>query len=195
MKKKTHSNVEPLTGGSGGAHALRSASVVVLHIDDDPNDTELFRAAVRKAQADFQLQNVHDGEQAIAYLSGSGAFADRARYGRPALILLDLKMPRASGFEVLRWIRARPDLLDVPVIVLSGSELQEDVRRAYALGANSYLVKPSGFEALLELVKTISLAWLPGGRPAPVFPGLPAPRVGHGIGADGAERSGWWLAS
>jgi len=136
--------------------------VTVLHVDDDPNDTLLLQAASRKAKVDFNLQNVEDGERAIAYLSGYEQFADRTRYDMPALVLLDLKMPRATGFEILKWIRnhPHPTLKRLPVVVLSGSELKDDIRNAYAEGANSYLVKPLGFDALVNLVKGVSAVWL-----------------------------------
>ncbi len=134
--------------------------VTVLHVDDDPNDTELLRAAARKAEVPFILHNAEDAEHAIAYLNGEGIYADRNVYGVPALVLLDLKMPRATGFEVLKWIRANPKLGQVPVVVLSGSELREDIEQAYAVGANSYIVKPLGFEALVQLVKSINAGWI-----------------------------------
>ncbi|MBC8097058.1 MAG: response regulator [Akkermansiaceae bacterium] len=130
--------------------------ITVLHVDDDANDTALMQAASRKAQVGFQLLNVSDGEEAIAYLC---AAEDKA-VTMPSLVLLDMKMPRASGVEILHWIRQHPKLNRLPVIVLSGSELQEDIRRAYAEGANSYLVKPLGFEALVELIRKISSVWL-----------------------------------
>lgn len=144
-----------------GARLPSVPTVTVLHIDDDPNDTELLRAAARRAQAAFILHNAEDTEQAIAYLSGKGIYADRQTYAVPELILLDLKMPRSTGFEVLRWIRNHPHLHAVPVVILSGSELQADVQAAYAGGANSYLVKPLGFEELVALVRNISAMWLP----------------------------------
>jgi CheY-like chemotaxis protein len=103
---------------------------------------------------------VEDSDQALAYLSGQGIYADRVRYQPPALILLDLKMPRATGFEILKWIRDHPNWNRVPAVVFSGSELQDDVRQAYAFGANSYLVKPLGFESLVRLVKSINTVWL-----------------------------------
>src|SRR4051794_41136268 len=152
----------PETGnkrGSGGAHAVRPSTATVLHIDDDANDTALLQAAARSADLDFRLHNVEDGERAIAYLSGVEPYGDRSMYPLPSLILLDLKMPRATGFEVLKWIRKHPELGNLPVVVLSGSELQEDVRRAYGVGANSYLVKPIGFEALVNLVRNITSVW------------------------------------
>lgn len=134
--------------------------ITVLHIDDDPNDTTLLQAATRKAGLNLVLKNVEDFEQAIEYLGGKGQYGDRSAHPLPRLIVLDLKMPRATGFEVLRWIRGNASLSNIPVIVLSGSELQEDVRRAYMGGANSYLVKPLGFDALVELVRNIYTVWL-----------------------------------
>ena len=139
---------------------MRWDTVTVLHIDDDPNDTALLQAAARKASVNFSLQNVEDGEQAIAYLGGAGEFGDRRLYPLPSLILLDLKMPRSTGFEVLNWVRKHPELGKLPVVILSGSELQEDIRQAYSEGANSYLVKPIGFDALVNLVENISAGFL-----------------------------------
>ena len=102
-------NDEPVT-----ASAVK-AVITVLHIDDDPNDTELLRAASQAAKASFMLVNVEDGDQAIAYLSGREPYVDRNRFPLPKLILLDLKMPRATGFEVLRWIKQHPELGKIPV--------------------------------------------------------------------------------
>ena len=138
--------------------------IVVLHIDDDPNDTALLEAATRRAGVSFRLHNAHDSEHAISYLSGKGAYADRTVHPLPSLVLLDLKMPRATGFEILRWIRSKIQFTNLPVIVLSGSELKDDIRRAYDTGANSYLVKPLGFQALVAMVKQLSNAWVPGHR-------------------------------
>ena len=149
-----------IAGGARAARSVRKPVITVLHIDDDPNDTMLLQAATRKAAVEFMLHNVEDGEAAIDYLSGEGMYADRNRFQLPSLILLDLKMPRATGFEVLRWIRNHPELGNLPVVVLSGSELQEDIRHAYSVGANSYLVKPLGFDALVTLVKSIDAVWL-----------------------------------
>lgn len=141
------------------------ATVTILHIDDDPNDTELFRAAARKANAQFALHNLSDGEQAMAYLNGRGIYANRELYPLPALVLLDLKMPRATGFEVLQWIRNHPDVGNLPVVIFSGSELQDDIQHAYAVGADSYLIKPLGFKALVELVRNINESWIAGQIP------------------------------
>ena len=140
--------------------ARRFTPCTVLHIDDDPNDTELLRAATRYAKAPFKLENVEDGEKAIAYLDGAGIYANRRLYPMPSLVLLDLKMPRATGFELLKWIRNHPKLGALPVLVLSGSELHDDIRRAYDHGANSYLIKPLGFEALVDMVKDVNEVWV-----------------------------------
>jgi CheY-like chemotaxis protein len=142
------------------APAIEPPSVTVLHVDDDPNDTELLRAAARKAGVPFILHNAEDADQAIAYLNGKGRYSHRETYQVPALILLDLKMPRATGFEVLKWIRQHPSLGQIPVVVLSGSELQDDIQEAYNVGANSYMVKPLGFDSLVQLVKRINAAWI-----------------------------------
>jgi CheY-like chemotaxis protein len=146
-------------GSRPGLRDLPIPAVTVLHVDDDPNDTELLRAAVRKAGLQIILHNAEDAEQAIAYLSGEGIYADRNICCLPRLVLLDLKMPRIAGFEVLKWIRGHPQFHELPVVVLSGSELQDDIRLAYASGANLYLVKPLGFEALVQMVRELDAAW------------------------------------
>jgi len=127
----------------------------ILHVEDDPNDTLLFEHACRKAGVVFDLQAVSDGDQAIAYLRGAEDFSDRGKHPLPKLILLDLKMPRVSGFDVLAWLRSETSLNKVPVVVLTSSNHDADVKRAYDLGARSYLIKPVGFEALVEMVKTL----------------------------------------
>ena len=159
MKKRKDSK-GPVSRGAGAARLMKKAAATVLHIDDDPNDTELLEAAKRKAQAGFTLHTVSDGEQAMAYLNGQGVYADRTRYQIPSLVLLDLKMPRATGFEVLKWIRSHPLFGRVPVVILSGSELKDDVQAAYAAGANGYKVKPLGFSELVKLVKDLNNCWL-----------------------------------
>lgn len=148
------------TPRGGGAHALPPRPATVLHIDDDPNDTALLQAAIRHAALSFAILNVQDGDEAIAYLSGDEPYNDRAQYPLPSLILLDLKLPRQTGHEILRWIRNHPGFGQMPVVVLSGSELKDDIKQAYVGGANSYLVKPNGFEALVGLVKNIGAVWL-----------------------------------
>jgi len=171
MKKTNNPKPGLYPARPAGARLAASSGATVLHVDDDPNDTALLEAARRKAEIQFRLENVSDGDQAMAYLNGSTPFGNRVRHPWPTLILLDLKMPRATGFEILRWIRNRPDCKELPVVVLSGSELQEDIRQAYSIGANSYLVKPLGFEALVQLVRNLASVWLaPGLRKLSVIP-------------------------
>jgi len=133
---------------------------VILLAEDDPNDVLLIQRAFQRTHLANPVQVVHDGEEALAYLSGQGAFADRERHPLPVLLLMDLKMPRKTGLEVLAWLRQQPGLKRLPVIVLTSSNQSPDINRAYELGANSYLVKPAGFDSLLELVKNLDVYWL-----------------------------------
>jgi CheY-like chemotaxis protein len=144
----------------GKARSICNAGPTVLHIDDDPNDAELLEAAICKAEGGFILRTVPDGEQAMAYLNGQGMYADRTRFRIPSLVLLDLKMPRATGLEVLKWIRGHPLFGGVPVMILSGSELKADIDAAYDAGANSYKIKPLGFSELVSLVRDLKRDWL-----------------------------------
>jgi CheY-like chemotaxis protein len=133
---------------------------LVLLAEDNSTDALMVRRAFTKAGLRGTLEVVDDGDKAVAYLSGEGEFADRARHPLPVLFLLDLKLPRRSGLEVLAWLRQQPGLKRLPVVVLTSSEESADVNRAYDLGANSYLVKPVDFDALLEMVKGLGLYWL-----------------------------------
>lgn len=137
-----------------------SARITILHVEDDANDALLFRHAWQKAGSAFDLQAVEDGDEAIAYLKGDEKFGDRVRYPMPQLVLLDLKMPRVNGFDVLAWARKDPSFSKLPIVVLTSSNHDLDIKRAYDLGANSYLVKPVGFEPLVDMVKTIHGYWL-----------------------------------
>ena len=132
----------------------------LLLVEDDPNDVMLFRRAKDKSKLANPLQVVEDGEAALAYLSGRGIYADRNLYPFPALMLLDLKLPRKSGLEVLAWLRQQPGINRLPVVVLTSSKESLDVGRAYDLGANSYLVKPVAFDNLLGMVKALGMYWL-----------------------------------
>ena len=139
---------------------MNATHACVLHVDDDPSDCLLVRQACRKAEVSFQLQSVSDGEAAIAYLSGTDIYADREQYPLPILVLLDLKMPRMSGFDVLAWIRRHAPFKTLPVVVFTASNQEEDIQRAYAVGANSYLVKPVGIHTLTEMIKQVDAYWL-----------------------------------
>ncbi|HWX19998.1 MAG TPA: response regulator [Candidatus Binatia bacterium] len=134
--------------------------VTVLHAEDDSNDVLLFHHACLKAGLNLNLQVVADGDEAIAYLDGRERFGDRQQHPFPKLVLLDLKMPRVDGFEVLSWMRQEEKCRRLPVVVLSSSNHEVDVNRAYDGGANSYLVKPVDFNELVEMVKALHLYWL-----------------------------------
>jgi CheY-like chemotaxis protein len=139
--------------------AIGSGDKVILLVEDNPDDVLLIRRAFKKANLINPLRVASDGEQAIAYLSGKGEYADRATYPLPVFVLLDLKLPRVDGHEVIEWMRAQPGLRCIPVVVLTSSVQDADVRHAYHAGANSYLVKPVEFEALLSMVKALNLYW------------------------------------
>jgi CheY-like chemotaxis protein len=137
-----------------------SEHAVILVAEDREDDIYLILRAFERAQVLNPIHVVRDGEEAITYLKGEGKFANRAEYPLPELLLLDLKMPRADGFEVLRWVRAQPELKALRVIVLTSSEDIRDVNRAYELGANSFLVKPGEFERFVDLSHALSGYWI-----------------------------------
>jgi CheY-like chemotaxis protein len=132
----------------------------ILLVEDDPNDVLLIQRAFSKAKIINPVLTVKNGEDAIAYLAGKDVFSDREQYPLPVLILLDLKLPRKSGYEVLEWLRQQLGLKRIPVVVLTHSKQTSDINRAYDLGANSYLIKPVTFNALLDMVKTLNLYWI-----------------------------------
>ena len=133
-------------------------SFTLLWVEDNPDDVLLGERALQKAGFE-KIRIARDGEEAIAYLSGTDAFADRARFPMPSLVLLDLKLPRKSGMEVLRWIRGTQGLRRIPVVILTSSRERSDVERAYDLGANAYLVKPVGVETFAEMARGLHLFW------------------------------------
>lgn len=143
----------------------------LLIVEDDANDRFLIERAFRRAQIANPLQMATDGDEAIAYLVGEGRFADRSAHPLPILVFLDLKLPRRSGFEVLSWIRANQPFATLPVVVLTSSPDGMDVKRAYAAGANSYLVKPVEFEGLHRMIESVGMFWLVLSR----LPGVGAP--------------------
>jgi CheY-like chemotaxis protein len=148
-------------GGVTESKAVNSLhNSTILLVEDDPVDVFRIQRAFHKANITSSLQVVIDGEQAIHYLSGQALYQDRDCYPLPVLVLLDLKLPRRSGFDVLKWLRTESNLKHLPVVVLTSSEQQSDIDRAYATGANSYLAKPPGPIALLEMVRTIDLYWI-----------------------------------
>lgn len=131
----------------------------ILHVDDDENDRLLLTIAHQRAKVPTRLVAVCDGLEAIAYLRGDGVYADRRCAPMPNLVLLDLKLPFKSGFEVLEWIRSQDKLRHVPVIILSSSQHECDRDRAFRGGARSYLVKPVSVEAMVDIVRELHATW------------------------------------
>ena len=132
----------------------------ILVIEDDPNDLFFIKRAFSTLTTSCRMQAVGDGAEAIDYLRGVDDYADRSRFPMPALILMDLKMPRVDGFEFLAWLRREAGLRMIPVVVFSSSNLEEDVRRAYDLGANSFILKLQDNTALPETLRTLAAYWL-----------------------------------
>lgn len=132
----------------------------ILHVEDDPNDVLLIGRAFRKAEVPASIQVVNDGDQAVDYLNGSNAYAQREQFPLPSLVLLDMKLPRKSGIEVLQWIRAQAGLRRIPIVMLTSSRQPIDINRAYDMGVNAYLVKPVSFETLVEMLRTLNSFWL-----------------------------------
>lgn len=137
-----------------------TTEATVLLVEDNPTDVLLIQRAFDKVRLVNPVQVVHDGDAAVAYLAGDGEYADRRRHPLPVLILLDLKLPRRSGLEVLAWLRAQEGLRRIPVVMLTSSQQPRDVAAAYDSGVNSYLVKPVEFDALLDMLKTVNLYWM-----------------------------------
>lgn len=145
---------------------------VILLVEDRDDDVFLVRRAFEKAGLKNPFQVAHDGEEAIAYLSGEGRFSNRVEFPLPWLVLLDLKMPKVDGFDVLRWVRSQQHLSGIIIVVLTSSNQIRDVNDAYKLGANSFLVKPDDFQNVTSMATLLKDYWLygnraPGNRPRP----------------------------
>lgn len=151
------------------AETARAVSRTILLVEDNPDDILLTQRAITKANLSVSLQIVKDGDEAVAYLAGTSQFADRMAHPMPALVLLDLKLPKRSGHEVLSWIRVQPGFAAMPVIVLTSSVEDEDIQKAYQGGANSYLQKPVAFQMLVQRLGSLGIYWLENNVSAPPF--------------------------
>lgn len=134
--------------------------LVVLVAEDDDNDVILLKRALAKAGVVNPIHVVRDGEEAVAYLSGVGDFSDRTRHPLPDLLLVDLKMPKMDGFEVISWVRKQSQLSALPIVVLTSSNAPRDEEKAIQLGANSFLTKQVEFAHAVELLKDVRDKWL-----------------------------------
>ncbi|MND65062.1 Response regulator rcp1 [compost metagenome] len=133
----------------------RCLPVTILIAEDDPDDRLLTREAFSESRPANRVDFVHDGEELLDYLNHRPPYDDAQRYPRPGLILLDLNMPRMDGREALRALKAEPRLRDIPVVMLSTSCDEEDIRRSYADGVNSFISKPASFNGLLDVVRSL----------------------------------------
>ena len=135
-------------------------TVEILLVEDNPQDLELALRALRKAKLSNRIQVARDGAEALDYIFCEGPHAARQIEQGPNVILLDLKLPKIDGLEVLKKIKGDPRTKTIPVVVLTSSKEQSDVVESYRLGVNSYIVKPVNFESFAEAVKSIGLYWL-----------------------------------
>jgi CheY-like chemotaxis protein len=133
---------------------------LILLVEDEPNDAFFFEHCLRRAGIVNRLRVARDGLEALDYLKGIGKFADRETHPLPALVVLDLKLPKATGFEVLEQMRLEPGLRRMIVIVLTSSSSDCDIVKSYDLGANAFIVKPSDSQQLASMVQTLKDFWL-----------------------------------
>ena len=138
-----------------------------LLVDDSDNDRFLTRIAFGKAGAPVLLQELSDGEEAIAYLNGDGVYCDRRAYPLPTVMLLDLKMPKRNGFDVLSWVRSKKAIKRLVIVVVTASVRSEDVNMSFDLGANAFVVKPSTMDELIAMIHSLG-EWLKYNRLAPL---------------------------
>jgi CheY-like chemotaxis protein len=131
----------------------------ILLVEDNPDDEQLALRAFRKSSLDHRIEVVRDGAEALEYLFYFGRFSDRKR-NTPTVVLLDLKLPKVDGLEVLRQLRAEDSTRLLPVVVLTSSSQDEDIRRSYVLGANSYVRKPVDFNQFKETIERVSTYWM-----------------------------------
>ncbi|NQU20062.1 MAG: response regulator [Candidatus Nealsonbacteria bacterium] len=139
---------------------MNGEALIILHVEDNPDHSNLIIRTLRKHRVANQVFLVEDGEAALDFLLRRGQYADSAKSPRPHLVLLDLRIPKVDGQEVLRVIKTTEELLAIPVVVLTSSETEKDITEAYEHHANSYLVKPVGFEAFTEMMECLGFYWL-----------------------------------
>lgn len=138
----------------------RAEDTVILIVEDNEDDVFLMERALRAAKVTCAYRIVADGEEATRYLRGEGKYADREQFPYPAIVFLDLKLPYMSGFEVLEWRHETKDLPPTVFIVITSSNEVRDLKRAYSLGASSYIVKPPTAEQLVDILHAFKLYWL-----------------------------------
>ena len=139
---------------------LNGEPLHILLVEDNEAHAELVIRSMRDQQVANKIHHVEDGEQALDYLFGRGAYADPKKSPRPNLILLDLRLPRIDGLDVLKTIKTTPPLLRIPVVILTSSDTESDIAKSYDYHANSYIVKPLDFKTFTRLMKDLGFYWL-----------------------------------
>lgn len=140
---------------------MKAAVPVIMLVEDDPIDAKLTQRALTKVPLKGAVVRLENGDEVIDYLEGSGPYGDRGSHPLPSLVLMDIKLPRRSGLEVVEWIRSRKDEVALlPIVMLTSSRQPADVKRAYELGANSYLTKPDTSSELADMMKATHEYWL-----------------------------------
>ena len=134
--------------------------VEVLLVEDNPNDQELTLRALRKKNISNRIHVVNDGAEALEFLFGTGAYAGRTRKNAPKVVLLDIKLPKVNGIEVLRKVKEDVELRKMPIVMLTSSKEEPDVEECYRLGVNSYIVKPVDFDKFTDAVVQLGFYWL-----------------------------------
>ena len=138
---------------------MKDGRLNILLLEDNPDDVFFVQRALEEVAAGHRLRTVQNGEEAIAYLRGEGRYEDRKGFPVPNIIVTDLKMPCMGGFEFLSWLRKHPECSVIPTVVLSSSAIESDVRRAYQLGANAFMRKPTALEELVRLIRVTYEYW------------------------------------
>ena len=138
---------------------MEIAAEIIL-VEDNPSDADLIKRALNKNNVANKILHLKDGQEVIDYLFGEGQWKGRTTANTPKVILLDLKMPKVSGIEVLKKIKSNQETMGIPVVVLTSSKEDPDIKECYKLGVNSYVVKPVGFEDFSRTVAQLGLYWL-----------------------------------
>jgi len=161
LKRKSSSNANATANFFRSmGNAMSAHRPVILLAEDDDDDSFLLGRALNKSGLDIELVRVRDGQEVISYLEGTEPYDNRDKYPAPRLVLLDIKMPRMNGFDVLTWRSANEPFKSLPVVMFSGSGLEKDKKKARELGAADYLVKPSSTEALIKVMHKLHERWL-----------------------------------
>lgn len=158
MVKSSASDLLALNAQGQDWNMHRPANILIA--EDQETDAYLMKWAFKKIGLEHSFSHVLDGQQTVDYLSGTPPYENRERFPWPDLMLLDLKMPRLTGFDVLTWLKANPSINKFPVVVLTSSDLPADIQKAQELGAADYRVKPSGLDGMVQLAREIDSRWL-----------------------------------